>query len=208
MKNKKLHKIAPILSSLKSKTTGFKVPDDYFEEIDNSVIATLKMEALQFNLEESSFKTPEDYFNTVEDIVISKLKSEVLYKNETTEIPNDYFTTVEEIILAETKTNSKKTLFKNKVIQFIAPISVGIAASLLLIFTLKNTTENVNFDSIAVSEFENLIDNGIIDLDEISLTTTFNDTDLNFSDFSNSLTENEVLEYLSEKDVESFMYDN
>ncbi|NLP56935.1 hypothetical protein [Lutibacter sp. B1] len=208
MKKNELHKIAPKLSSLKSKKIGFTVPKNYFESIEVSVLNTISIENLQSKTLKPSFKTPENYFDTFEDIVISKLKAEVLQTKNEEKIPEDYFNTIEDAIFNKIKNPSKSVVFKNKVIQLIAPVSVAVAASLLLIFTLNQKSVNITFDSLATSEIETLIENGTIEIDNITLETAFSDVEITYNDYSNTLSDEEVEDYLKGKDLEEIIYDN
>ncbi len=60
MKNKKLHNI---------KETGLKVPKDYFDNLEDTVLRHIKLKELS---SESGFKTPKNYFDTLEDSILSK----------------------------------------------------------------------------------------------------------------------------------------
>ena len=61
MKKNKLHNI---------KETGFKVPKDYFDSVEDNVFHAIKLKELS---EESGFKTPDNYFDTIEDAILSKV---------------------------------------------------------------------------------------------------------------------------------------
>ena len=73
MDNKELHKIAPTLSKLKEKGTGFKVPNNYFNSIEQHLASEIE---LRKAFKTTSFKTPENYFESVEDITIERLEFE------------------------------------------------------------------------------------------------------------------------------------
>tara|TARA_R110002050_G_scaffold300364_1_gene469404 strand:- start:12232 stop:12732 length:501 start_codon:yes stop_codon:yes gene_type:complete len=49
--------------------TGFKVPKDYFDNLEDAILSELKLKELSNN---SGFKTPKDYFETLEDRIIKK----------------------------------------------------------------------------------------------------------------------------------------
>ena len=63
MKNNKLHNI---------EETGFKVPDDYFDALEDVILSDIKLKKTS---SDSGFKLPEDYFNTLEDSVASKIST-------------------------------------------------------------------------------------------------------------------------------------
>ncbi|MFI1771582.1 hypothetical protein [Thalassobellus citreus] len=49
--------------------TGFKVPKDYFENLEDAILSDIKLKELSH---ESGFITPKDYFDTLEDHIIEK----------------------------------------------------------------------------------------------------------------------------------------
>jgi len=51
------------------KKTGFKVPEDYFNNLEDIILSQQKMEELS---DDSGFKTPENYFETLENRIIAK----------------------------------------------------------------------------------------------------------------------------------------
>ncbi len=63
MKQNKLHNI---------KETGFKVPDDYFNSLEDRILSDIKLKKIS---SDSGFKLPEDYFNTLEDSITDKIST-------------------------------------------------------------------------------------------------------------------------------------
>ena len=61
MKQNKIHNI---------KETGFKVPKDYFNNLEDIILSDIK---LKETLGDSGFKAPEDYFNTLERKILDKV---------------------------------------------------------------------------------------------------------------------------------------
>ncbi|WP_100612633.1 hypothetical protein [Confluentibacter lentus] len=61
------------------KNTGFKIPDNYFEGIEDTVLSQMKLKSI----DGSGFKVPNGYFESLEDTVISKIS-----KNENTKVIN------------------------------------------------------------------------------------------------------------------------
>jgi len=206
MKKKDLYKIAPKLSEISLKKSGFEIPSNYFETIEDGVIATLKTENLQDKINSKTFITPENYFNSIEDIVITKLKAEALNNKNKNTIPEDYFKTLENKVISEIKKTPKVISLKSKFIKYVAPIA--IAASLLLVFVLNNTSTNVTFASLSSSEIENWIDNGSIDIDALTIASLYPEIELNDEIYSDSLTNEEVLEYLYQENLEGIIYEN
>ncbi len=176
MNKKELHKIAPKLSEISLHKTGFEIPENYFDSLEDIVIAKLKAEALQNNVENAA------------------------------EITDNYFSSVEDTISAKIKSNSKVISLKNKFTRIAAPLA--IAASLLLIFMLNNNSQNITFDSLASSDIENWIDNGGIDIDAYSIASIYPEIELTNDMYSDTLSDDEVLDYLYEEDLEDIIYEN
>tara|TARA_Y100000815_G_scaffold187849_1_gene171474 strand:+ start:434 stop:934 length:501 start_codon:yes stop_codon:yes gene_type:complete len=67
MKKDKLHNI---------KSTGFKTPDNYFEDFENTFFENLESKTAIKDIEDDGFTVPKDYFNTVENDILDKIKNE------------------------------------------------------------------------------------------------------------------------------------
>ncbi len=206
MKKRTLHKIAPKLSEFSPVDTGFIVPDNYFSNIEDEVLAKIIVEKIKPIQKDSDFETPKNYFDTVEDLVLTKLKVEALQHNESSVISEKYFESIEDTILDKIKPKTKVFPIKKSLPKYVA--FFAIAASLLLIFILNNNQETPTFDSIATSEIENWIDNGNIDIDALSIASMFTDIELDNDYFSTSLSDNEVLEYLNNEDLDEIIFEN
>lgn len=174
MKKNKLHKLAPLLSKITLKNSAFEIPENYFDSVNDVIIAKLKAEALQNNKNDT---IPKPYFDSIEDVVLNKIKSK-----------------------------SRVFSLKNNIIKYAAPLA--IAASLLFLIILNNSNNTITFDSIATSDIEASIEDGLIDIDAENLATIFSDIELDDSDLMASLSDDEVLDYLSNEDLDEIMYEN
>jgi len=204
MNREELHKIAPTLSKM-DKGNFFKVPSYYFETVEDVVISSIKAEEFSVKLNKLTFKIPQDYFETLEDSIIAKLKSEALYKEQNETIPDDYFGKFEDSVLSRIKSEPKIIPLKT-IAKYVAPLA--IAASFLLIFLLNTTQEPVTFESLATSEIEQFIDGGMIDINEEELYYAFSDVIFDEDQLNTNLSEEEVLDYLMEEDLELLFYDD
>jgi hypothetical protein len=206
MKKEKLRNIAPKLSEL-SRKTGFKVPEKYFKEVEETLLFELKSKS--FSKPEEEFNTPEGYFNELEDTVVARLQALALYQQkESSELGEDYFDTVEEDVIKRLQsTPSKNVSIKRTIVRYMMPLAA--AASLLLLVMLNNNTDPVvTFDSLATSEIENLLEEGMLDYDAESLAVVFPGVDLEDDLFEMSLSNEEVLDYLNDTDLEYITFDN
>ncbi|MBN4082823.1 hypothetical protein JYT50_00390 [bacterium AH-315-A23] len=153
------------------------------------------------------FELPENYFDAFEDIVIARLKAEIIQNDhENVKLPENYFDSIEATVLTKIETSPTIISLRSRIVKFAVPIA--IAASLLLFFMLNDDSNTVTFDSLALSEIENWIDNGTIDIDASSIASIYPEIELNNDYVSSSISDNEVLEYLYEEDLEEIMNDN
>lgn len=205
MTKQELHKVAPILSKI-SKESGFKVPHDYFDAVEQGIVAELISKDMITPREKEVFKTPTNYFDTVEDLVVTRLKSESLQTEHIEEIPENYFETIEDQVIAKLKKETKVISLKS-VMKYVAPIAV--AASLLFIFILSSPKKDItSFDALATSEIEALIESGLVDIDAESLANAFSDIDLSTDLMKSSITDSDMLNYLTDEDLDQIIYDN
>ncbi|MCF6169137.1 hypothetical protein [Lutibacter sp.] len=206
MKKEDLHKIAPQLSEISLNNNGFEVPENYFRTIEDGVMVKLKTEKFPKKIGYNTSKTPENYFKTIEDIIITKLKAEAIHGKDTPSVPEKYFDSIEETVLTKIKDKTTKVSLKNKLIKIIAPIA--IAASLLLIFMLKDNPSKITFDSLAATEIEDWINNNSIDIDALSIISMYPEIELNNEMLSVNISNEEVLEYLYKEDLDEIIYEN
>ncbi|GAA4817401.1 hypothetical protein [Litoribaculum gwangyangense] len=54
------------------RSTGFKVPKDYFENFEETLLGEIK---LKETIHKSGFKTPESYFETIDDTVLKSIET-------------------------------------------------------------------------------------------------------------------------------------
>ena len=73
-----------ILDILKEKGSGFRVPDRYFDTIEDRLMSTLDTEKFP---KESGFSVPANYFESLETQIFSKLEEESLSKDQGFKVP-------------------------------------------------------------------------------------------------------------------------
>ena len=156
------------------------------------------------SLQENSFQVPEDYFNNLEDVVLAKLKAEVIYKNETSEIPKDYFDTIETDVFQKIKPKIKVISLRSRILKIATPIAV--AASIILTVVLTNNSNSVTFDSLTNADIENWIEQEIIN--ETEIASIFLDEELTDFYLETDISDNDMLDYLNENEIENLIYEN
>jgi len=205
MKKNSLHKIAPKLIEISPSATGFSIPDGYFQSIEDAVFSKLKAESFSQSNNNSSFSIPSNYFETVEDIVITKLKAESI-QEENSQIPDNYFDSVEPKVFEKIHRNSNLISLKNNVIKILIPFAV--AASLLLIFILKTNASKVTFDSLANDDIEQFIENDLISINTENIATAFPEIELTTDFIQETISNDELLNYLNRENIEELLYEN
>ena len=145
------------------KSTGFKVPIDYFNEVSESISSQLSVQVSESTTlpKVDGFKAPKGYFNSLEDRVISQL-----YEPNQTKI---------------------RKLTTPQILYFIS----GIAAALLLWFAVfspstetdeltvemvESYLEHNDLDSYELAEL--LIESELIELDDLTLEPEYDDQDI------------------------------
>ncbi|MBP8791592.1 MAG: hypothetical protein KBE41_08605 [Lutibacter sp.] len=207
MKPKKLHTNAPILAKIRKKTNSFEVPANYFDTFEDGVLAELHAEKLPFTSKKTFFEIPEDYLNTIEDNLITKIKSEAIQLKQT-KVSENYFDEVEETIFKKLPKEAKNTSKVRKIATYA--VGLAIAASFALFIFLNNniTEETTTFETIALSDIEQSINNGLIDVNQVTMTAAFPDLDIDTDEIMSNLTDDELLNYLNVQNFETHVYEN
>lgn len=162
-------------SSKYSENSGFKVPEDYFSNLENDIMACLETTNLSdLKIEGTGFKAPENYFETIEDQVFEKL---------------------------EQHDSGVVSIFKKEYIYYAAAVA---AVFILMVgnYFPANQSEAVGWDDVEVSAMESYIEEGYemgyIDLSSSEYSDFFVSGELvNDSDFD-EVTSEAVFEYIDE----------
>ncbi len=134
-------------------TTGFKVPETYFEEFETRMFDKLQEEQLPKN---TGFTVPEGYFDAVEEKILQ------------TETTSNWK------VLRNEKSKSSNTL--NKPILYAL---AGIAAVLAVLFMVypMNSNNSFSFDAINPTTISAYIQDGELDLSTDDLSMYLQDED-------------------------------
>ena len=180
-----------------NKDTGFKTPDNYLDEFENS---------FKHNSDKlkNSYKTPDNYFKTIEDKIIGNLEP---LGNKTTgfKVPTDYFDTIEtKSILKRDKKTKLISLFNKTTIK---TIGLSIAASILLFIGINNynsNNQNLEIHNLSLTELDTWMEEDLITFNTYEIADTFTEKDLNLIDIEND----ELSEYFDLVDVEDLILEN
>lgn len=166
------------------KNSGFKVPDQYFENFEKQLSNALDDEKengfLLSKVEKTGYKVPDQYFETFEDILLTKIKE----KKKTTKV----------ISIA----TIKKLMYIS-----------GVAAMIVLAIILRNPKETnaPDFESIAIADIQEYIISNHVEMSDDELAVLL-DSEIDLTEmFEDAIISNEVLEdYLSTEDLENDIY--
>lgn len=190
-----------ILNKIKNKGAGFKAPERFFKEFENNFSENL-------NKTKHGFKSPENYFENLEDKILGKINKSDLDKNTGFKTPDKYFENIDNKIFTKIKPNKSSKVVSLKNHNYIKIISFSIAASFLLfvgINKFKSNSNNFNFETVAISEIENWVENDLISFNAYDIAETFSDIDLIIDD---NYSDEEILEYLDNTDIENLIIEN
>ena len=171
------------------------------EENVKKDIETLK----KLGLSKPGFNTPENYFEEFSDALFTKITEDSLPKATGFEVPDTYFENLEASILSTVENSTHKR--KSKV-RFLYTIS-GVAAALLLYMGVAkyNQSTIVTFDSITITDIQDYIEDGNMNIDSYTIASVDENIDLNGL-FDDSISDQEISDYLNSQDTEFLFIDN
>lgn len=158
-----------------NKKPGFKVPDNYFEGLEDKMLELINE---QQDLDPSykgvpGFVVPDTYFHTLEESVLNKIES---IKRRNKVIP----------------------LYKRRKFYYFtaaAAVFLGIISTLMF----NPVTPEYSIDSIELSTLENYIDDGFLDLDYNEISVFITEERYSFGNIKTSdLSDEAVFDYINE----------
>lgn len=159
-----------------SHKSGFKVPEDYFGNLEDKMLDNFNMqESVELKSTGSGFKVPDGYFDTLEEKITSRTKQQK-----------------PRVI----------SLFKKEYIFYAAAV-IALFALLLGDFFKSGSNQNIGWDDIELSAMENYIDEGyemgFIDLNSSEYSDfILNGGQLVQEEDFNSVNSDAVFEYIDE----------
>ncbi|GAA4276130.1 hypothetical protein [Aquimarina mytili] len=158
---------------------GFKVPDNYFERLENKLSEKILSEnnsddVLKSRIN-SGLKVPEKYFDSIEDRVLQHIEPQ--------------------------KTNRKViSLFTRRNLVYVS----GIAAMIAIIFSISiNKEKSLNFNDIDIADIHAYFDEEGIDLTATEIASLFDENTTYEETFEEEfINDDDLLEYLSNENIE------
>ena len=177
--NKELKNSIDFTNQQVGKKTGFDIPENYFNGIEEKVSTTIS----SINLpNKNAFKTPPSYFNSIEDDIFNKLN--LNYNNKQKEV--------------------KVISIRKRILQLV-PITAAASILFFIGINYLNTSTKVTFDDITLADVESWYENGYGDTNNEDLAIAFNSaiTEDNYSFLSISVENLE--DYLNDIDNSDFI---
>lgn len=149
------------------KQSGFKVPDDYFNNLEDAVFTKINTKSAIDAIDKPGFTVPKNYFSTIENKVTDTLKKD----------------DVKVISIV-----NRRNLF----------YLTGIAAALVLMFSIFKPDNEFTFDSIDTELVDSYIETQHINATDLAML--WDETEINDISF-------DEFEYL-DADVENYILNN
>jgi len=189
-----------ILKELKAKGTGFKIPENYLSDfsIDLPEENDIKLP------EDNGFKVPENYFEELNEKLLHKIDSKIP-KETGFRIPDGYLNTFE-IKTEAQKESGVIRLFKENRNRIIG---ISVAAMILVLFSvypLFNYDKSLDFSSLSDNDIESWLEANSDQINSLELAEMIDDTDDLYA--VETISEQDISDYLIQTDIESWIPDN
>lgn len=210
MKKNELKDIAPNLSALKLKSEPFILPDRALNEVEISVLAELLESKLKSKTGiQNPFIVNKNYFDNFEDSILESIKNQ--HHKSTLKVPENYFENFEQKVLSKLKNTTEnkevKVIFlRSRIIKTSATIAVAASLALFFIFN-QQQNDNLTFDSLALSEIEEWIDQDKLDLDAYQIAAVYTETKLQPNILNASINEDDLEEFLKYENINELLHE-
>lgn len=210
MKKNELKDIAPNLSALKLKSEPFILPDRALNEVEISVLAELLESKLKSKTGiQNPFIVNKNYFDNFEDSILESIKNQ--HHKSTLKVPENYFKNFEQKVLSKLKNTTenkevKVISLRSRIIKTSATIAVAASLALFFIFN-QQQNDNLTFDSLALSEIEEWIDQDKLDLDAYQIAAVYTETKLQPNILNASINEDDLEEFLKYENINELLHE-
>lgn len=210
MKKDEIKNIAPNLSALKLKSESFLLPDGALNEVEITVLAELLESKLKSKTGiQNPFKVHDNYFENFEDSILESLENQ--HNKSTLKVPENYFENFEQKVISKLNSTTenkqvKAISLRSKIIKISATISVAASLALFFIFN-QQQNDDLSFDSLALSEIEEWIDQDKLDLDAYQIAAVYTETKLQPNLLNAAINEDELEEFLKNENINELLYE-
>lgn len=215
MKKDEIKNIAPNLSALKLKPEPFLLAEGALNDVEITVLAELLESKLKSKIGiQNPFKVNENYFENFEDSIIDSIIDSLENQHNksiksTLKVPENYFENFEQRVLSKlnSTTENKKVKvisLRSKIIKISATITVAASLALFFIFN-QQQNDDLTFDSLALSEIEEWIDQDQLDLDAYQIAAVYTETKLQPNIINSTINEDELEEFLRNENINELL---
>ena len=214
MKREEMKNIAPKLTALKLKPTGFILADGAIDNFENAVLAELLGTKLKSTIGNTNpFKITENYFENFEDSIVDSLKNKNhnSIKN-TLKVPDNYFDNVEQKVLSKLQQPTaqkevKVISLRSRIIKISTTIVVAASLALFFIFNPMQQSNELSFNSLKISEIEAWINGDYLDLDANQIASVYKDEKLHANLINATINEVELENFLNHENIDQLLYE-
>jgi len=165
--NKETKNRTDYINQKTGKKTGFSIPVNYLEEIEDTIISSIITKKLP---KEIPYKTPSNYFNTVENDILAKLKT-------------------------ENPIEGKVISLHQKILNLV-PFIAAASVLLFIGLNYFNTSTTYDFDDITETDITSWYENGYGSTDNNELAAVLDTSDFD-EDFLSSMNDDNIEDYLN-----------
>lgn len=209
-----MKKIAPHLAALKTKSDGFKLPKGALVTIENTVITTLKENQLKTKVgTQNPFKVSSNYFDDFEDSLLVTISGNPnLSSKNQLKVPDSYFENFEQSVLkklhqSEIKKKSKIIALPTRFIKISAAIAVAASLALVFVFSPFQSSNELTFESLKITEMEAWIEQNQLKLDAYQIASVYKDEQLQVNLLNLPVKEDELEHFLMQYNLDELLYD-
>lgn len=184
-----------IWDRLKSKPDGFLAPGGYLENLEERILAGTQEQLTAFG------EQPAKIDRT--SVVYRGKEKAGEASDQGFRVPAGYFDGLEKRLIDKLASERRDKTWWDRNWVF----TLSIAASLLLLLGIRLYSPHgasSNLNTLSTSEIDTWVDNGLVSFSSYDIAEAFNDVEL-YPDLGS---EQEVLDYLGEVDVENLMTEN
>lgn len=146
------------------------------------------------------FEIPKGYLNSIEESVEQRIQLQ-------DSVPDNYFESLEDNVFEKIYKEPKVINFQQRIIKKVIPYIAAASILLLVVFQINNANSTDTFANLNETDIEELIDDGIIELNAYEIASVYSDEDFENLEI-NQYNESDLINYLDDIDVESLMLTN
>ncbi|MEX0997728.1 MAG: hypothetical protein WDZ45_11820 [Flavobacteriaceae bacterium] len=152
----------------------------------------------KLHIKEPGFTTPKNYFDSLESQLVNKVALDSFVSNKNPfEVPENYFEELEARLLKHPSLKQTQpkiiSIFRSNTFRYAA----GVAASLMVFVSIFIYHQTKVIDTNAISQIEDYVENGFLDISYLDFETLLTDEMLEDSPIISTMNQEDLYDYLS-----------